>query len=79
MILCGRIAVFAATINLPQRTMGALRQQIGIALGLKAVFPVTPIAGLSGFRRAPLADAEADAPAPVAIRAPLLLSSVRSA
>jgi Cd2+/Zn2+-exporting ATPase len=57
--------------------MGAHRQNIGIALGLKAVFPVTPIAGRNGLWPALLADA--DATAPVAIHAPRLLSPVKTA
>ena len=66
--------VFATTIGLPKQTKGALRQRIGVALGLKAVFAVPPMVGL---RRAPLADA--GAPAPVAIRAPPRLSPVKTA
>ena len=43
-------------VDLSKRTMGNIRQNITIALGLKAVFLVTTIAGLTGLWPAILAD-----------------------
>ena len=55
-------------IDLSKRTMRALRRNIGIALGLKAAFPVPPIAGRAGLWPAIPADTGA-----TAIDAPRLL------
>ena len=54
--LHGRVGDVAAMINLSKRTMGNIRQNITIALGLKAVFLVTTIAGVTGLWPAILAD-----------------------
>ena len=43
-------------IDLSKRTMSNIRQNIIIALGLKAVFLVTTIAGITGLWPAILAD-----------------------
>lgn len=43
-------------VELSRRTMGNIRQNITIALGLKAVFLVTTIAGITGLWPAILAD-----------------------
>jgi len=43
-------------IELSKRTMDNIRQNITIALGLKAVFLVTTIAGITGFWPVILAD-----------------------
>lgn len=55
-VLHGRVADVAAMIDLSKRTMGNIRQNITIALGLKAVFLVTTIAGITGLWPAILAD-----------------------
>ena len=54
--LHGRVSDIAAMIDLSKRTMGNIRQNIAIALGLKAVFLVTTIVGLTGLWPAILAD-----------------------
>ncbi len=54
--LHGRVADVAAMIELSKRTMANIRQNISIALGLKAVFLVTTIVGLTGLWPAILAD-----------------------
>jgi cation transport ATPase len=64
-------------IDLSKRMMDALRRTIGIAPGVKAAFPVTPIAGPAGLWPAIFADAGATAL--VAIHAPRLFSPVRTA
>ena len=46
----------AALIRLSQRTMRNIRQNITIALGLKAVFLVTTVLGMTGLWPAILAD-----------------------
>jgi Cd2+/Zn2+-exporting ATPase len=46
----------AAMIALSKRTMGNIRQNITLALGLKAVFLVTTVVGLTGLWPAILAD-----------------------
>jgi hypothetical protein len=46
----------AGMIRLSQRTMANIRQNITIALGLKAAFLVTTIAGITGLWPAILAD-----------------------
>ncbi|MGO4566705.1 heavy metal translocating P-type ATPase [Rhizobium sp. 2YAF20] len=55
-ILHSRIGDIAKMIGLSKRTMGNIRQNITIALGLKAVFLVTTIAGITGLWPAILAD-----------------------
>ncbi|MBY0611211.1 MAG: cadmium-translocating P-type ATPase [Beijerinckiaceae bacterium] len=54
--LHGRVGDVAAMIDLSKRTMGNIRQNIGLALGMKAVFLVTTIIGLTGLWPAILAD-----------------------
>ncbi len=46
----------SSMVELSRRTMGNIRQNIAIALGLKAVFLVTTIAGITGLWPAILAD-----------------------
>ncbi len=55
-VLHGRIGDVAAMIFLSKRTMANIRQNITIALGLKAVFLVTTVIGLTGLWPAILAD-----------------------
>lgn len=55
-VLHGRVADVAAMIALSKRTMANIKQNISIALGLKAVFLVTTIAGITGLWPAILAD-----------------------
>jgi Cd2+/Zn2+-exporting ATPase len=55
-VLHGRVSDVAEMIDLSKRTMGNIRQNITIALGLKAVFLVTTIAGITGLWPAILAD-----------------------
>ena len=55
-VLHGRVADVAAMIELSKRTMVNIRQNIVISLGLKAVFLVTTIAGVTGLWPAILAD-----------------------
>lgn len=55
-VLHGRVSDIASMIRLSQRTMSNIRQNITIALGLKAVFLVTTIAGITGLWPAILAD-----------------------
>lgn len=55
-LLHGRVTDVAAMIDLSRRTMGNIRQNITIALGLKAVFLVTTVIGLTGLWPAILAD-----------------------
>ena len=55
-MLHGRVSDVAAMIVLSRRTMSNIRQNITIALGLKAVFLVTTVAGLTGLWPAILAD-----------------------
>jgi Cd2+/Zn2+-exporting ATPase len=54
--LHGRVGDVANMIDLSKRTMGNIRQNITIALGLKAVFLVMTIAGVTGLWPAILAD-----------------------
>ena len=54
--LHGRIGDVAAMIELSKRTMANIQQNITMALGLKAVFLVTTIIGLTGLWPAILAD-----------------------
>ncbi|MDP9810002.1 Cd2+/Zn2+-exporting ATPase [Rhizobium tibeticum] len=55
-ILHGRVSDVAALIALSKRTMRNIVENITIALGLKAVFLVTTIAGITGLWPAILAD-----------------------
>ena len=55
-VLHGRVMDLARMVELSRRTMGNIRQNIAIALGFKAVFLVTTIAGLTGLWPAILAD-----------------------
>ncbi len=55
-VLHGRVADVAKMVALSRRTMANIRQNISIALGLKAVFLVTTIAGITGLWPAILAD-----------------------
>ncbi|MFG1346986.1 heavy metal translocating P-type ATPase [Xanthobacter autotrophicus DSM 431] len=55
-VLHGRVKDIAGMIALSRRTMGNIRQNITIALGLKAVFLVTTVAGITGLWPAILAD-----------------------
>ncbi|MEZ0214223.1 MAG: heavy metal translocating P-type ATPase [Xanthobacteraceae bacterium] len=54
--LHGRVGDVAEMIALSKRTLGNIRQNLTIALGLKAVFLVTTIAGITGLWPAILAD-----------------------
>ena len=55
-VLHGRVADVAAMIALSRATMGNIHQNITLALGLKAVFLVTTLIGLTGLWPAILAD-----------------------
>jgi len=55
-VLHGRVGDVARMITLSKRTMGNIRQNIAIALGLKAVFLVTTVLGITGLWPAILAD-----------------------
>lgn len=55
-VLHGRVADVAKMVALSRRTMANIRQNIAIALGLKAVFLMTTIAGITGLWPAILAD-----------------------
>ncbi len=55
-ILRDRVTDVAATIRLARATMGNIRQNVTIALGLKAVFLVTTVLGMTGLWIAILAD-----------------------
>jgi Zn2+/Cd2+-exporting ATPase len=55
-VLHGRVGDVARMIDLSTRTMRNIRQNITIALGLKAVFLVTTIVGITGLWPAILAD-----------------------
>ncbi len=55
-ILHGRVADIANMIGLSKVTMGNIGQNITVALGLKAVFLVTTIIGVTGLWPAILAD-----------------------
>ena len=54
--LHGRVGDVSAMIKLSQRTMANIKQNLTIALGLKAVFLVTTIVGVTGLWPAILAD-----------------------
>ena len=55
-VLHGRVSDVAGMVSLSRRTMANIRQNITMALGLKAVFLVTTIAGITGLWPAILAD-----------------------
>ena len=55
-VLHGRVLDVARMIALSTATMGNIRQNIAVALGLKAVFLVTTILGVTGLWPAILAD-----------------------
>jgi Cd2+/Zn2+-exporting ATPase len=55
-VLHGRVLDVANMVALSRRVMSNIRQNIGIALGLKAVFLVTTIMGITGLWPAILAD-----------------------
>ncbi|MDC7785938.1 heavy metal translocating P-type ATPase [Rhodoplanes sp. TEM] len=55
-VLHGRVMDVARMIALSRAAMANIRQNIGIALGLKAVFLVTTVAGITGLWPAILAD-----------------------
>lgn len=55
-VLHGRVSDVAAMVDLSKRTMVNIKQNIAVALGLKAVFLVTTIVGLTGLWPAILAD-----------------------
>jgi Zn2+/Cd2+-exporting ATPase len=55
-ILHGRVLDVARMVDLSRRVMANIRQNIGIAIGLKVVFLVTTILGLTGLWPAILAD-----------------------
>jgi Cd2+/Zn2+-exporting ATPase len=55
-ILHGRVGDVGAMIALSRRTLANIRQNITIALGLKGVFLVTTLAGITGLWPAILAD-----------------------
>ncbi|WP_274425980.1 heavy metal translocating P-type ATPase [Chelativorans sp. YIM 93263] len=55
-ILHGRVSDVAAMIQLSNRTMANIRQNITIALGLKVIFLITTILGITGLWPAILAD-----------------------
>ena len=55
-ILNGRVADVAALVGLSRTTMANIRQNVAVALGLKAVFVVTTVVGVTGLWPAVLAD-----------------------
>ena len=55
-LLRNRVTDVAAMIRLARATMGNIRQNVTIALGLKAVFLVTTVLGLTGLWIAIMAD-----------------------
>ncbi len=55
-LLGGRVGDVAALVRLSRATMGNIRQNVAIALGLKTVFLVTTLAGITGLWPAILAD-----------------------
>jgi Cd2+/Zn2+-exporting ATPase len=55
-VLHGRVADVANMVGLSRRTMRNIHQNITIALGLKAVFLATTVAGITGLWPAILAD-----------------------
>jgi Cd2+/Zn2+-exporting ATPase len=55
-VLHGRVSDVAAMVDLSKRTMANIRQNIAVALSLKAVFLITTVVGLTGLWPAILAD-----------------------
>jgi Cd2+/Zn2+-exporting ATPase len=55
-LLGGRVADVAALVRLSRATMRNIHQNVAFALGLKAVFLVTTLAGITGLWPANLAD-----------------------
>ncbi|WP_256753998.1 heavy metal translocating P-type ATPase [Mesorhizobium sp. Mes31] len=55
-VLHGRVGDIAAMISLSKTTMANIKQNISMALGLKAVFLVTTVLGITGLWPAILAD-----------------------
>ncbi len=55
-VLHGRVSDVAAMVDLSKRTMVNIRQNIAVALGLKVVFLVTTVVGITGLWPAILAD-----------------------
>jgi Cd2+/Zn2+-exporting ATPase len=55
-LLRNRVCDVAALIRLSRATMGVIRQNIALALGLKAIFLVTTVAGTTGLWMAIVAD-----------------------
>ena len=55
-VLHGRVLDLARMVDLSRRTMANIRQNIALSLGLKAVFLVTTIIGVTGLWPAILAD-----------------------
>ena len=55
-VLHGRVTDVSAMVGLSRQTIANIRQNIGISLGLKAVFLVTTIIGITGLWPAILAD-----------------------
>ncbi len=55
-VLHGRVLDVAHMVTLSRRVMANIRQNIGVALGLKAVFLVTTVLGITGLWPAILAD-----------------------
>jgi Cd2+/Zn2+-exporting ATPase len=51
-----RVSDVAALVKLSRRTMSVIRQNVTVALGLKAVFLVTTVLGITGLWIAILAD-----------------------
>ncbi|MET3782914.1 Cd2+/Zn2+-exporting ATPase [Methylobacterium radiotolerans] len=76
-VLHGRVTDVATMIALSKRTMGNIRQNIAVALGLKAVFLVTTVIGATGLWPAILADTGATVL--VTMNALRLLAPIRSA
>jgi Cd2+/Zn2+-exporting ATPase len=55
-IMNNRVSDVAALVKLSRRTMSVIRQNVTVALGLKAVFLVTTVLGITGLWIAILAD-----------------------
>ncbi len=55
-VLHGRVTDLARMVELSRATMGNIRQNVTVALGLKAVFLVTTVIGVTGLWPAILAD-----------------------
>jgi Cd2+/Zn2+-exporting ATPase len=55
-LLRERVAGVAELVALSRSTLANIRQNVGLALGLKAIFLVTTLAGITGLWPAILAD-----------------------